>query len=202
MKAIHFIFCLIYLGNVFAQEAVVSGPAHNFNKNQTITLQGNIGVSYLPDGNSGSIAYGFTGLFEKNFLGLVSIFSGISYTEITDKENFRDFVSSDSIRQQHVKYRSVTVPVGVALKIGAQKHRLYPLISVAIGPQFNIDNGFASVKTVSFMAEGRAGLGINVVRYLSFESGLVYHGSLTSVREGETRHPMLFGWFLGMNVNL
>lgn len=209
MKIYSLIICLFCLAAAHAQEdkkeaktESKSPKQHNFSKSHTITLQGNLGASYLPDGNSGVIAYGITGLYEKTFVGLLTIFSGVSYTEITDRENFRSLLSTDSLRQQHVSYRSVTIPIGVALKFGQTKHRLYPLISAAVGPQFNIKNALTAVKSVSLMVEARAGLGVNVIKLLSFETGAVYHGSLTSVRSGEVRHPMLLGWFLGVNVNL
>jgi hypothetical protein len=219
MKTLHLIYIIFFLCSIAnAQEPEtptetqppVETPSqpepkqkvqHDFSKSKTLTLQANLGASYLPDGNSGNIAYGFTGLFEKSY-GAFTIFSGLSYTEITDRETFGSFVSTDSIHQQHVKYKSVTIPVGVAFKYGQQKNRLYPLISLAIGPQFNIKNAFTAVKTVSFMLEGRIGVGVNVIKLLSFESGMVYHGSLSSVRKGDARHPMLFAAFLGMNINL
>ncbi|MDB5226696.1 MAG: hypothetical protein JWN78_889 [Bacteroidota bacterium] len=215
MKTILLIFFILFISFSFAQETATepepetatTAPQakekkqHDFSKSKTLTLQANLGASYLPNGNSGVIAYGFTGMFEKSF-GAFTIFSGLSYTEITDRENFRTFVTTDSIRQEHVKYRSITIPVGVAFKYGQQKHRLYPLVSLAIGPQFNIKNVFTSVKTVSFMLEARAGMGVNLIKFISVETGMVYHGSLTSVRKGDIKRPMLFAAFFGLNINL
>ena len=215
MKTIHFIICVLFISIGVAQDTISElapetiAPApqakekkqHDFSKSKTLTLQANLGVSYLPNGNSGVIAYGFTGMFEKSY-GAFTIFSGLSYTEITDRENFKTFVTTDSIRQQHVKYRSITIPVGVAFKYGQQKHRLYPLVSLAIGPQFNLKNPFASTKIISFMLEARAGIGVNLIKFISVETGFAYHGSLSSVRKGDVRKPMLFGAFLGLNINL